>query len=158
MYAFRLPKAALWDTLAEVRAFYAAEHPVATTLLRNVAAARTHPEKLDVFLRLMEEVADRSDRDWTVQWQLFDEGEAWIVRPLELGWRFLNEHHRWPALEPVFYDNRSDVPPEHEKNEAVALWVDEQVRARRYLVTPVFDKDVLQEMSWRAFEAAGEQG
>ena len=77
---------------------------------------------------------------------MFDEGDTYLIRPLERGYFFLNTHDRWIqefGLEPVFYDDRSDVPPEQEKNRAVSLWCDDKIAKGEYLLYQVVTEDGL---------------
>lgn len=79
-----------------------------------------------------------------VELQLFDEGRTWLVRPLEVGWFFMN--HVWEGawdsfgVVPVCYNDSSEPPLEDLPNKAVGEWLDERVRAREYLLYPVLDR------------------
>ena len=114
MYNYRIRKDAWWSFAAAVREFYLAEYPVFKVLAEvsegDGITYSKFVEAVDVF------------RDWTVELQLFDEGDHWLIRPLEQGYFFMNGHEQWVdefGLETVWYDDRSDVPPEDEKNRPV---------------------------------------
>ncbi|AON96788.1 hypothetical protein BI081_gp037 [Mycobacterium phage Tonenili] len=135
LYVYRVPKSQWWDFYAAVRRVYLDEHLIARAV--RGLAERKAPH------RDVRRIINESVPEYEVELQLFDDGEHWIVRPLESGWFFTNQHHRWLefGLVPVFYDDRADVPPEHEANKVVADWVDKQIETHRYLMAPVLNRD-----------------
>lgn len=135
MHNARVSKDQFWEFAAEVRRVYLEEHP-AVQLFRSGVFQKVK------YNDLMKSLTDNDD---FVELQLFDEGDAWLIRPLEVGWFFINKldkgaWDKW-GVTAVTYDNRCDVPPEDEKNRMVADWMDEQIEARRYLVFNVLHKD-----------------
>jgi hypothetical protein len=76
--------------------------------------------------------------------QLFDFGDDWIFRVLESGYYFANKHKElFPKLGEVFYDDRSDIPPEDEANEIIADKIDVLVSQKRYFMAYIIDFDLL---------------
>jgi hypothetical protein len=152
MYSYRVDKDVWWDVYDRVRALYLAEYPMSQAI-RQIAEAiivgreQAAPVGRVEALGLIDVVTDRftknPDEGWSVDFQVFDEGPMWLLRPLEHG-RFLlteDRYLRFPDLRPVFYNNGFDVPPEEQPNEAVARWVDTQIDAHRYFLVPVLDRD-----------------
>lgn len=149
MYNYRLPKARWWDFARECRSFYAEKHPISAAVTKAAvsAAGGSTETRVDTLARMLDVI--RKADEWMVDLQLFDEGDTYLIRPLERGYMFLNNHERWVqgfGLEPVFYDDRSDVPPELEKNRAVSLWCDDKVTKGEYLLYQVLTEDGLSEM------------
>ena len=140
MYNYRIGKERWWEFANKCRAYYMSSHPLAT--LVDSVSKKTPNEILDVMDKMSTFIRDT---ELTCDLQLFDEGDTYIVRPLENGYFFMNNHTRWTefGLEPVFYDDRSDVPAEQEKNREVSLWCDERIHASEYLVFPLFSEDML---------------
>ena len=146
MYSYRLPKEHWWDFARDCRQVYEGEHPVVALLINAARGARMLPpeDKSAKLIALLDAV--RKMQEWMVDLQLFDEGDTYLIRPLERGYFFLNTHDRWIqefGLEPVFYDDRSDVPPEQEKNRAVSLWCDDKIAKGEYLLYQVVTEDGL---------------
>lgn len=145
MYSYRVPKDAWWGFANDCRQFYAEEHPFAGVVTRVSRHASTLPPeeksaKLVSFLGAINQLGE-----WMVDLQLFDEGDTFIVRPLERGYFFRNHYARWESfgLEPIFYDDRSDVPPDQEPNRAVSLWCDDKIARGEYLLYQVVTEDSL---------------
>lgn len=139
MYNYRIAKERWWPFAKACREHYAAEHPIPQVLRKfgeDGGGGRTYKKMMDAIESLV-------DKDWTVDLQLFDEGDTYIIRPLERGYFFMNQFDQWAEfdLERVYYDNRSDVPPEDEKNEAVAKWVDAKIFDNEYLTFTVLNRD-----------------
>lgn len=135
LYAHRIAKDRWWMFAAGVRAIYLSEHPV-IKMVDALADAQTYAEFVDCVDALVED-------DWTVDLQLFDEGETWLIRALERGWFFNNNSDRWRegfGVEEVCYDTRSEVPPEDEKNAATADWVDRQIEMHAYVTFQVLTR------------------
>lgn len=137
MYNYRLPKEQWWPFAKACREFYLAEHPMCR-VLRSLQPAgwRTMLNTVDTI------VYD----EWTADLQLFDEGDTYIIRPLERGYFFMNNADRWSefGIERVYYDDRADVPTEDEKNEAVARWVDEKIISGEFLTFTVLNRHVFE--------------
>lgn len=84
------------------------------------------------------------DSDNHISIQLFDFEPDWIFRVLETGYYFANKHAElFPELGEVFYDDRTDIPPEDKANEGIADKIDEMVRHKRYFMIPIIDSDLL---------------
>ncbi len=87
--------------------------------------------------------------------QIFDEGQTWLVRPLERGHLFDNSFRaqRWP-VRLVRCDDRTDIPVRDRRNRQVAQWVDEQITAERYLLCSIISAQMLHDAFfvplWRA--------
>lgn len=153
MYSYRLPKDRWWDFARDCRDFYAEKHPLSAAVSRAASsAARLSPEERAGALVRMLDLIRKAD-EWFVDLQLFDEGDTYLIRPLERWYMFLNHHARWTqefGLEPVFYDDRSDVPPELEKNREVSLWCDDKIARGEYLLYQVVTEDGLSDAVMRA--------
>ena len=132
MYNFRVPKERWWEVAASVRRYYMQNHPIAQALTKMVGDKVENPKFF--------EAVDKLTPEWLVDLQLFDEGDTWLIRPLERSYFFMNNADRW-GVERVTYDDRTDVPPEEEKTKAVAVWVDEQIDAHRYFVFSVLTRE-----------------
>lgn len=134
MHNARVPKDRWLEFAADVRRVYLAEHP----FVKFFSAERVGG---DSYRKAMDSL-DKNES--FVELQLFDEGDTWLVRPLEQGWFFMN--HVWDGVwkkfgvKAVSYDDRSDVSKKERKNKKVAAWVDERIAAREYLVYPVLDR------------------
>lgn len=138
MYNYRLPKEQWWPFARACRAFYLAEHPISKLLAQSALEPGANYGSLR---RLVNTLVDSG---WTVDLQLFDDGDTWLIRPLEHGYFFLNNASGWSwqfGLERVYYDNRADVPAEDEKNASVAEWVDKKILLGEYLTYTVLDHD-----------------
>lgn len=146
MYSYRLPKDKWWEFANECRRFYEENHPVASMILRAAHKARSLPPE-DKSAKLVDILdAVHKAQEWTVDLQLFDEGDTYLIRPLERGWFFLNSHEQWRTrfgLEQVFYDDRSDVPAEQEPNRDVSLWCDDKIARGEFLLYQVVTEDSL---------------
>jgi hypothetical protein len=145
MHNFRIPKDQWWDFAAACRSFYMENYPMLNVLNEIVArqGASAYRKISDIV-----DIMTRGDTGYTVDLQLFDEGDTWgdtyLIRPLEQGWFFSNNCDDFAAgfnLTQVNYDNRSDVPPEDEKNEAVAKWVDKQIDDKQYFIYNILHRD-----------------
>lgn len=140
MHNARVPKDRWLEFAADVRRVYLAEHPF-VKLFRS--------ERLDY--GSYRKAMDSLDRNESfVELQLFDEGDTWLVRPLEQGWFFMNHVYEgvWKkfGVKAVSYDNRSDVPKKDRKNKKVAAWCDARIEAREYLLYPVLDRTTYSEL------------
>lgn len=141
MHNYRIPKDRWWDFATACRRYYLDNHPITMAALRVIADEASAKDTALGRYKAVQQFADTIATDWTVDLQVFDEGDTYIIRPLEYGHFFMNHHDNFAefGLEPVFYDNRADVPPEEEKNKAVADWVDGKIEAREYLIYTVLD-------------------
>lgn len=148
MHAWRLRDERLAETLAAIRCRYETEHPVASEIGTLAIAARRVEDLSWAWNRIRALIAggDRGQADWLPELQLFrEQAGTWIVRPLEIGHFFGQVAEQMPdALEPVFYDDRADVPAEHEANRELARWVDGRIRAGDYLLHPLLDRTRLE--------------
>lgn len=138
MHNYRVAKEQWWPFAKACRAYYMEHHPIAKLLREISEAGGTYKKKIDTVNTIVA-------AEWTVDLQIFDEGDTYLIRPLENGYFFMNnfDQDQWAefALERVSYDNRTDVPPEDEKNAAVADWVDEKILGGEYLIFTVLNRD-----------------
>jgi len=133
MYAYRVPNSQLWPFLDALRAYYV-ENDMAYKIMRQI---RTDPQAAYTKARMW---ANRTDLYVTVQ--LFQDGDTWLLRVLEDGYFFLNHWQQFTAyLTPVFYDDRTDVPPAEEANEPIAERLDAQIASKHYLLAVIVDRD-----------------
>jgi hypothetical protein len=141
MHNFRIPKSQWWGFATACREYYMGNYPIMEVLNELVIrkGASAYKQISDIV-----DILAKNDTGYTVDLQLFDEGDTYLIRPLEQGWFFSNNCADFAAgfnLAQVTYDNRSDVPPEDEKNRAVAEWVDKQIDARQYFIYSVLHRD-----------------
>lgn len=140
MHVARVPKDRWLEFAADVRRVYLAEHPFVKFFVADRLDGDTYRKAMDSL--------DRNES--FVELQLFDEGDTWLVRPLEQGWFFMN--HVWDGVwkkykvKAVSYDDRSDVPKKDRKNKKVADWMNERIEAREYLLYPVLDRFTYSEL------------
>lgn len=52
----------------------------------------------------------------------------------------IENNHELLGLEPCFYDDRTDVPPEDEENEKYANRVDELIKDKKYYIIPIVEE------------------
>jgi len=148
MYCYRIPKDLWWPLAAACRDYYHQNHPL-------VKAAKQLAEKGSKYSEYIK-LVDALVEEGSVTLQIFDEGDTYLIRVLESGWFFLNNFEKWAVgLQPVFFDNRSDVSPEEEKNRPVADWLDQQIREKRYFLHPIMDKDAYKDLYFDAYLPAG---
>lgn len=149
MYNYRVAKDRWWEFANACREFYMAKHPYGKAIR---AAAANEGAKYSDLMKIVKAVAAA---DETVELQVFDEGETYLFRPLEVGWFFMNNCQMWETygVEAVFYDTRSDVPPEDEKNKAVAEWVDEKILAHEYFMYGLLVHATLEDVCLEALRA-----
>lgn len=134
MYNYRTPKTTWWETHAQMRRFFLHDWP----FMQQVRSEDLSRESWKSVSKLVDALAEHLDLDI----QVFDEGETYLLRPLVtrlMRDHFMAHYGQW-NLEPVWLDNRTDVPPEHEKNYAVATWTEAAIKARRYFVVTVLDE------------------
>lgn len=140
MHVARVPKDRWLEFAADVRRVYLAEHPFVKLFKSERLDGDTYRKAMDAL----------DENESFVELQLFDEGESWLVRPLEAGWFFMNHVHQgvWKKfkVKAVTYDDRTDVPKKDRKNKAVADWMCERIEAREYLIYPVLDKSTYSEI------------
>lgn len=144
MYSYRIPKDKWWELSRDIRRTYLDKH--AASVLVNVALKNRNRSPVDRFDALDKIITVVTEKELTVDLQLFDEGDTYIVRPLERGYFFMNTAQRWVdgfGLERVYYDDRSDVPTEDENNREVSVWCDKMIEDGEYLVFPVITTDLL---------------
>lgn len=146
MYSYRLPKDRWWDFARACRTAYLDEHPLPMAFsMSSKSAQNLDPKgKAERLGKILDTIKNLDE--WMVDLQLFDEGDTYLIRPLERGYFFLNHHRAWEdnfGLEPVFYDDRSDVPTEQEPNREVSRWCDEKIEAGEYLLYSVISEDAL---------------
>lgn len=144
MHNYRVNKEQWWAFATTCRRYYREHYPIAE-VLRELVDRSDDSARMDTFKRVQRVVeAFTGSNDWTVSLQVFDEGNTYLVRPLEQGWFFANELARWSSdfvVTPVSYDNRSDVPPADEANKVVAQWCDARIEAKEYLLFTVLDRE-----------------
>jgi hypothetical protein len=139
MYNYRVRKDQWWDFARACREVYLNNHPL-MQLLKS--AADRGDDAMSSFKKLSKTVDALERAEMIVDIQIFDEGDTYILRPLERGYFFMNNVHEWSGfLDEVTYDDRADVPPEEEKNKVVAQWCDEKISSREYLMFNVLSRD-----------------
>lgn len=142
MYNFRVSKQNWWETIAAIRKYFLAHYPPINIIREAVEekAKRSDGETTSAIY----DVAEQMGEKFELEFQVFDEGETWLLRPLR--WRFdhftIFSYKNWGIdIKPVFYDNRSDVPEEEERNARVVEWCEEKIKTRQYFTVPVVDQD-----------------
>ena len=141
MYVYRVPAPQLWPLLDALRAYYV-EHNMTYTVMTEIAR-RGQPDALAHARKW----ADHIELHVTVQ--LFHDGDTWLLRILENGYFFLNHWQEFARfVQPVFFDDRTDIPANEEVNAAIAEWLDEQIAKRHYLLAPLIDTDELMCYFW----------
>lgn len=133
MHCYKIKKVDWWDFFDKMR-----NHYIENSITLKLAIAYQKEESTHDFWQFC-----RSDENH-VSLQLFDFGDDWIFRVLGTGYYFENKHRElFPELEEVFYDNRTDIPPEHEANEAIADKIDALMKQKRYFMAYIIDFDLL---------------
>lgn len=141
MYCYKVRREDWWEFAAKLRKFYHESnillkviHASAGKSVEDIQAARN---------KWLEWFRDRHfAEEYSSQVQLFElDDEHYLFRVLERGYRFMNNYEKrgWP-VEPVVYDNRTDVPLKDEANEQTAEWMDERIQQRQYFLWPLVDK------------------
>lgn len=149
MYSYRVRKDAWWDTHAKMRDYFLNESKIILAL-RDLSASLKSDVSATKILGAVQELDDL----FGIELQLFDEGATYLLRPLVtaiLRDVLIAEHERW-GLEPVFFDSRTDIPSEEEKNYAIAEWMIEETRKFRYFTVPVLTKgDLMNVLFYKLF-------
>ena len=145
MYAYRVEKAQLWPLVDQVRDWY--EKNEAVFYLMDAHRKTRANQELSAAEHFAAWSAGQdlaADRGNYVELQLFDEGDTWLCRVLERGYAFMNHYEKehWP-IEGVFYDDRSDMPEEWEKNLATVDWMEEKIQARHWFCVDIVAKYIL---------------
>lgn len=140
MHNYRIAKDQWWPFAKACRQFYITEHPIAQALNRTRSFEADGYKAYKAMTKTVDAIIST---EWTVELQVFDEGETYLLRPLEHGYFFMNHVDQWEpfGVERVTYDSRTDVPPEDEKNEAVADWVDDKILSGEFFVFNVLARD-----------------
>lgn len=138
-YNYRIHKA-LWSDFTQVcRETYLNDHPL-MQLLKFVADHGDNP--LDSFKQVSETVNSFDSIHVSSDIQVFDEGDTYIIRPLELGYFFINNAREWGEfLNEITYGKGTDVQPEEEKNKVVSQWCDEKISRGDYFIFNVLSRD-----------------
>ena len=130
MYNYKISKDSWWYFYGRLR-----EHYLNDSMILELAKDYQKDKSFWKFCK---------DDENHVSIQLFDFGYDWIFRVLEHGYYFLDNHNKlFPELEEVFYDDRSDVLPDHKGNEVIARKIDYMIGQRQYLVAHIVDFDLL---------------
>lgn len=144
MYAWRFPDGRFEEVLGGVRLRYETDHPIVAEIGTMALACRRESDRGWAWARVRELIAagEHGQPDWLPELQLFREaGGTWLLRPLEVGHFFAQlAQDMEEDLEPVVYDDRTDVPAADAPNEAVARWVDARIRTGGYLLHPLLDR------------------
>lgn len=140
MYCFKVKKSDLWNLFDQMKDFYR-QNSIGYALA-NAYNTACRSEKIN-FWSAIEELREL-EPEYLVKVQLFDmafcgQQEYYLFRVLEAGYLFINYHDQFDLIDPVFYDNRADVPPEHEQNRKIAEWLDPEIDMGRYLILPIVD-------------------
>lgn len=140
MHCYKIPKTSRWDLFDKVISHY-----VENSIILKLAEVYRKEESAYKYWQFC------NDSENHVSFQLFDFEPDWIFRVLERGYYFANNHAKlFPELGEVFYDDRTDIPPEHEANEVITDKIDEMVRNKRYFMIPIIDSDLLFSISFDA--------
>lgn len=146
-YGYRIGKESLWPFTKRMREFYLDEHPTARVHL-TIGEDASWEKRYAHFQAL-------KSHGWFDAWpsvelQLFDFGGSWIFRVLERGHQFGNAFAdgRFPEVEPVWLDTRSDGQSEEEVAELKPIVdrVEVMIRERHYFLWPVVNEQDWYEM------------
>ncbi len=133
MHCYRINKTNWWNFFDKMR-----DHYIENSITIKLARAYQKEESNRDFWKFCR------DSENHVSVQLFDFDDDWIFRVLESGYYFANKHRElFPGLEEVSYDDRTDIPPENEANEAIADRIDVLMKQKRYFVAYIIDFDLL---------------
>lgn len=148
MYAWRFRDGRFEEVLSGARLRYEADHPVVGEIGTMAIASRRQADRSWAWARVRELIArgEHGQQDWLPELQLFrEEGGTWLVRPLEIGHFFTRIAEEMSEdLEPVVYDDRTDVPAADEANAAVARRVDARILGGNYLLHRLLDRTRLE--------------
>lgn len=151
MYASRIKKSDWLPLMRELREWGRTESILAQIAFEPETKGNSLGERVDEFHAARQE-GGKTWQEWeelTVEVQVFDRGSNYLLRPLEKRVSFMErasfmgDHHtqklaEWlhdhPSTKLVRYDNRTDVPPEDRRNEAVADWLDDQITAGMFMI------------------------
>lgn len=150
MYNYRVQKSLFWEAMDEVRKFYRENGLLGTLLKRRDEAwlatyeQGSQPDFTNV--NKTEEALRMWFKTHSVKIQVFDLGRDYILRVLEPGYEFYNNHERFVNLRPCFYDDRTDSNPNTRRNLRVLDRVDEMISKHQYLLYPIYDADSIFDM------------
>ncbi|RYG37374.1 hypothetical protein EON81_06945 [bacterium] len=154
LHAFRVKAADFWPLFRAARKLYFQEHSDFQAVAEFVAKieAEDAPERkryqMKRFFRICNEVsrkpkATRFDDSDLVRFQVFDVGEDTLFRVLEAGYILANNLEKLPEfgysgkVDSIEYDNRTEVPEEHEGNLQYADLLDGRIRSGEYFIADV---------------------
>ena len=163
MFNLVVPKGVAWSAFEEAREQAYWSSPLAEVVRGLCWANFTQGDRrVELYDKLRTErgsgsLAARRARlvdDMSIELQVFDMTRAptvegytehmWMVRVLELGhwmYNFLRAH---PLFEPCTYCTATDVPPEEEKNAALAVWLDGEIDGGHYFIHNVVNVEMYQ--------------
>jgi hypothetical protein len=145
MYCHRVAGEDLWDVLMRARETMLQRHPLYLELRKKF---QVEPGKIAEAMQLLDELTDEY-RGFTMEIQLFPDGDNWLLRGLEHGWQLRNWLSEQPSCANVIYDNRTDVSPEEEANAEVARWMDEQIMGGQFLVFNVLSRNDFEQVIFK---------
>lgn len=145
--AYRVERRKLWDLVDKVREFYFHEGPL-MAIAREIKAqidAAPEDERATKFQEALNFFSDdnKSAGELTVEMQVYeDDADHFIFRILEYDYTFMSnfESQGW-EIEPIYYDNGSDVSPEEEALMPIVDRVFALTDLRRYFLTPIISLD-----------------
>lgn len=142
MYNYRIAADQWWPFARACRSMYLTEHPLAK-MADSIAAEKITVENFAQVIDGLKKIDLFSDL------QMFCDGDTLILRPLERGWFFYNTRERWHArfgLQDVFYDDRSDIPPDRLGNRVVFERCDEKIVSGEYLTFSLINETDVEKM------------
>lgn len=147
-YGYRIKKRDFWSFLDKVRTEYKRD---SLSLLRVQVLYKAI---ISETIKYHEALTDlkKNEEVTVVRLQLFDRGNYFYFRVLECGYYFMNRHEEWSEVEPVFYDSRTDIPPEHKKNRKIVDWIDNEIRQRHYFIAHIVDYEDMSRWLWDMWE------
>ena len=146
LYTFRVERDRFWGVVDQVRDYYYREGALmrlAAEMKGRTDSEHDEEKRIKMSIEALDAFRDgnRQTEDLTVQLQVFEEdAEHYIFRVLELGYTFLNnfESQGW-EVEPVFYDDGSDLSDEEEALRPLVSRIEAMIENRRYLVVSVVE-------------------
>lgn len=101
--------------------------------------------------KIVNQVVRIGDAIFSFQFQLFDNGDFWIVMPLgRFFWRDFNKTETWKKRvdEVLITQNKADQTAEDHRNEWLVKWLDSLRKKRHYFLVKVFDGEDAFSLYW----------
>ena len=146
-YGYKVEKQNLWEVIDRIREYYRRVHFIyrikVDQNLKNLEDENVRNE----FLSELQKMLYRKDfqNQVDVDLQLFDFDDHYIFQVLEAGYQFMNNGYEAitkddrSLLEPVFYDNRADIPESDLDNEVIVDEIDKLIRQRKYFIVSIVE-------------------